>query len=203
MLQRLGDRPRGAPPEPAPDGGAGEARTDRVDRGAVRRVGVDVGNQRGERNPAQLGGERGREREDVGDHHLGRELLHQRQRVARGVHDRLVEVQRLEAVGGHAVLGCGGESHALGLDGSAPALPCLQRHVVPTRGERASERDHREGVAGVAERAEQHATRTAPGQRAASIADLFPSWHHRRRPQALIVGTGSTPRPVPPPAAAA
>ena len=39
----------------------------------------------------------------------------------------------------------------------APARPGLQRDVVPARGERPPEGDHREGVAGVAEGAQQDA----------------------------------------------
>ncbi len=74
-----------------------------------------------------------------------------------GVDDGFVEVERLGALREDLVLGGGREADALGLDVLLPALPGLQRDVVPARDERAPERDHREGVAGVAEGAEQHA----------------------------------------------
>ncbi len=60
------------------------------------------------------------------------------------------------------VLGGGGEAHTLRLDVCAPALPRLQRHLVPAGCERASERNHREGVAGVSEGAEEDPPRAGP-----------------------------------------
>ncbi len=102
-----------------------------------------------------LGCERGSEREDVGDGDVGTQLAHERQRVARGVHDGLVEGERLGARGKHLVLGCGREGDALGFDLCLPARPRLQRDGVPSCRERAPERDHRKRVAGVAEGAQQ------------------------------------------------
>ncbi len=81
-----------------------------------------------------------------------------------GVHDGLVEVERLGPRREHLVLGRGGEGHALGLDVRLPAPPGLQRDVVPARGERAAERDHREGVTRVAEGAQQDAHRRTGGR---------------------------------------
>ena len=93
----------------------------------------------------------------------GLQLPHERPRVERGVHDGLIEVQRLGSGRKHLVLGRGRRRHALGLDVLAPARPRLQRDVVPARDERASERDHREGVAGVAKGAQQHPQRPSGG----------------------------------------
>ncbi len=73
-----------------------------------------------------------------------------------GLDDGLVEVQRLGARGEDLVLGRRREGEALGLDVLAPARPGLQRDLVAAGRERAPERDHREGVAGVAEGAQQH-----------------------------------------------
>ena len=58
-------------------------------------MGVDVRDQRRARTSLELGGERGREREDVCDDDVGLQLTHERPRVVRDVHDRLVEVERL------------------------------------------------------------------------------------------------------------
>ena len=92
-----------------------------------------------------------REREDVRDHHVRLDLAHERQRVPRRTHHRLVEVQRLRPGGEHLILGRRGELESLALHVLLPALPRLQRDAVATRGQGAGERDHRERVAGVAE----------------------------------------------------
>ncbi len=104
-LQSVLNRARGAPPEGAAKRGAWQAGADRVDRGARWRVGVHVGDERRDGYFLELGGERGGEREDVGDHDLRLELTHERERVAGGVHDRLVEVERLRPVREDVVLG--------------------------------------------------------------------------------------------------
>ena len=77
---------------------------------------VDVGDQRRARHALELGRERRREREDVGDGDVRAQLAHERERVERGVHDGLVEVERLGPRGKDLVLGRGRERHALGLD---------------------------------------------------------------------------------------
>ena len=121
-------------------------------RAAVR---VHVRDQRRPRPAVELGRERRREREDVGDDDLGGELAHERQRVVGGVDDGLVEVERLGALREDLVLGRGRERHPLALDVALPAPPGLQRDLVTARHERAAERDHRKSVAGVAEGAQQ------------------------------------------------
>src|SRR5204863_3304922 len=66
------------------------ASAERVD-GEVRfTVGIDVGDERCARHARELARQRGREREDVGDEHVGRHLANERQRVPGGVHDGLV-----------------------------------------------------------------------------------------------------------------
>ncbi len=96
------------------------------------------------------------------------------------MHDRLVEVERLGPRGEHLVLGRRREVESLRLDVPPASAPRLQRDVVPARGERAAERDHREGVTGVAEGAEQHPSRW-PRVRSASA-------RHRRDASAGELG---------------
>ena len=122
-----------------------------------RAVRVDVGDEGGAGHVLELGGESGGEREDVGNDRVGAQLAHQRLRVDGGVDHRLVEVERLRPGGEHLVLGGGGERETLGLDVVAPARPRLQRHLVAAGAQGAAEGDHREGVARIAERAEQQA----------------------------------------------
>ncbi len=150
------DRPLGAAPERPPGGGARQPGAERVDREVGLPVRVDVGDERGSRTAVELGGERGGEREDVCDDDVGAQLAHERERVDGRVHDRLVEVKRLGPAGKDLVLRRGSEVEPLGLDVLLPAPPGLKRHVVSAGGERAPEGDHREGVPGVAEGAEQH-----------------------------------------------
>ena len=54
-----------------------------------------MGDERGAWDPDELGGKRWSQREDVVDDHVRLQLAHQRERVASGVYDRLVEIQRL------------------------------------------------------------------------------------------------------------
>ncbi len=91
------------------------------------------------------------------DDHVRFQLTHQWERVAGGIDDSLVEIQRLIADRKCAVLRGGGEGDALRLHRHAPALPCLKCHVMATGEQGAPEPDHRECVAGVAEGAEQQA----------------------------------------------
>ena len=94
-LQAAGDGALGTTPQRAPQPGAGEAGAERVDRKVRFAVWIHVGDERGERQLLELGGERGGEREDVGDDGVRLELAQQRLGIARGVHDRLVEIERL------------------------------------------------------------------------------------------------------------
>ncbi len=162
-LQAVLHGARGASPEGAAERGARQAGADRVDRGASGGWGCTWGISVAPGTLLKLGGERGGEREDVGDHHLRFELAHERERVAGGVHDGLVEVQRRPAaIREDVVLGGGGEAHTLRLHVARASAPRLQRHLVPARRQRAPERDHREGVARIPEGAEQHPPRTGP-----------------------------------------
>ena len=79
--------------------------------------------------------------------------------LARGAHGRLVRLERPLARGEDLVLGRGGERHPGRLGGLLPAPPGLQRDRVAARDERLAEREHRERVARVAERAEVDAQR--------------------------------------------
>ena len=117
-------------------------------RFAVR---VHVGHEGRARNLLLLRRQRRGEREDVCHNHVGRRLAHQRQRLARGVHHRLVEVKRLGSGGKHLILGGGGKRQALALYVRAPARPRLQRDLMAARGQRSAEGDHRKRVAGIAE----------------------------------------------------
>ncbi len=87
--------------------------------------------------------------------------LDERQGVDRRMDHRLVEAERLGAVGKDAVLGRGGEGEALGLHVRLPA-----RHVCSVTRARARERpaqgDHRERVARIAEGAQQDSARGHP-----------------------------------------
>ncbi|HVA19760.1 MAG TPA: hypothetical protein VMU55_06285 [Solirubrobacteraceae bacterium] len=119
--------------------------------------------ERRARNRAQLGREGRTEREDVMHDDVGAHLLDERERVARGVDDRLVEVEGpgpAIGIGGwdreRAVLGRGRERQPLGLHMLAPPTPRLKRYVVPARAQRAAQGDHGKRVPGIAEGAEQH-----------------------------------------------
>ena len=138
---------------PAPR--ARQPRAAGVRRAAGRHARVEVGDDRPDRHALELARQRGREREDVGDHDGGGDLAHEVDGLARRPLDRLVGRQRPLAGGEDVVLGRGGEAHPLALDVLLPALPGLQRHRVAAGGELAAERDHRERVPGVAEGAEQ------------------------------------------------
>ena len=108
-----------------------------------------------DRHALELAGERGREREDVGDDDRRRHVAHERDRLARRALDRLVGRQRALARGEDVVLRRRREGHPLALDVLLPAPPGLQRDRMPAARELAAERDHREGVPGVAEGPEQ------------------------------------------------
>ena len=112
-LEAALDGPGGAPPQGAPGGGPGQASAERVDREAGSAVRIDVGDERGAAHALELGGERGCEREDVGDHGVRSQLAHERLRVARGLNDGLVEVERLGPGWEHLVLGGGRERETL------------------------------------------------------------------------------------------
>ena len=158
-LQALVNDLVGATPEGASGSGARHARAERVDGETARAVGMDMRDEGGARSPIELGGEGGGEREDVVDDDMGLHVAHERERVAGGARDGGVEVERWRAgiAGGEdAILGGGGEGEPLGFDLVLPALPGLQRDVVSARGKGTPEGDHGEGVAGVAEGAEQH-----------------------------------------------
>src|SRR5207248_678380 len=147
------DRSLGTPPQGPTESRACEARAERVDREVGLTVRIDVRYERRARDLFQLRGERGGEREDVRDEHIRRRRSQERERVTRGVNDRLVEIERLGPRGKHLILRRGREREALGLDVVAPAPPGLKRDLVASRPQRPSEGDHRKGVAGVAESA--------------------------------------------------
>ncbi|HLL92900.1 MAG TPA: hypothetical protein VK252_08170 [Solirubrobacteraceae bacterium] len=160
-LQASLDRGVRAPPQRAAHRRARQAGAERVDGEVRRHVWVDVGDQRRARPAVDLRRQRGGQREDVRHHHVWGQLAHQRDRVRGRMHHRLIEVQRLRTRGEDLVLRRRRERQALILDVLLPARPRLQRHLMPARRQRAPQRDHREGVARVAERAQQDAHQPA------------------------------------------
>src|SRR5713226_644010 len=116
---------------------------------------VYVRHERRGRHALELAGQRGGEREDVGDDRVRPRLGHQRARLGRGAHRGDVGLQRPRRGGEDLVFGRRGESHSRRLDVLAPPAPGLQHDLVAARRERPPERDHREGMAGVAEGSEQ------------------------------------------------
>ena len=91
----------------------------------------------------------------------GANASHRRHGLARGVDGRLVGLHRPLARGEDLVLGRRGERHPGRLGVLLPAPPRLQRDGVAARDERLAEREHRERVARVAERAEVDAQAAA------------------------------------------
>ena len=92
---------------------------------------------------------------------VGRERRHERPRLPRRAHHRLVGLQRPLERGEDVVLRRRRERACpSALDVVLPALPRLQRHLVPARAQRAPERDDRERVARVAEGAQEQPQRT-------------------------------------------
>ena len=154
LLEALVDGALEAAPEPGSRARARKPRAERVGREAGGRPRVHVRHQGRERHAAELGGQRGRGREDVRDRDVGRERLDRRDRLAGGMDGRLVGLQRPLAGGEDLVLRRGGELDPGRLRRLLPAAPGLQRDGVAAVDERLAEREHRERVAGIAERAE-------------------------------------------------
>jgi hypothetical protein len=124
---------------------------------------VHVRHERRDRHAAELGGERRRGREDVGHGDVGRERPHLRDGLACRLDGRLERLERALAGREDLVLGRGGEPHPGGLGRLAPALPGVERDRVTARHERRAEREHRERVPGIAERAEVDAQHRPAG----------------------------------------
>ena len=112
---------------------------------------VDVGDQRRQRHPGLLGGQRRRQGEDVADGDVGAHLLQQRQQRPR----RLGGVVAVGGVGigrrEHPVFLRRGEAEPGSLDRRPPLLPGLDHHLVPAPGQRPPQGDRREYVSRVAE----------------------------------------------------
>jgi hypothetical protein len=148
------------PVRPAPERGADPCARppspDRERRQPGREIGVDVRHERRHRHTFELGGERRRGRQDVRDHDVGLERADELPRHLRRERRRLIRLQRPLSRGEDLVLGSGGEVHARGLGGLAPALPRLDPDVVAARHELGPQGDDRKGVPRVAERAQQH-----------------------------------------------
>ena len=98
----------------------------------------------------------------------GRSSPHERQRVHRGAgrRPRRSPVARGRE-GKTSYSGAGAKLRPSASTSPSPALPGLERDVVPAGGQRRPEGDHREGVAGVAEGAQQDPRRSRRGQAAA------------------------------------
>ncbi len=144
-----------AVPCPTADDGARQPCADRVRREAGVGSRIDVRDQRCDRNTGELGRERRRQREDVGDDHVGSQLLDERQRVARRPYDGLVGLQCTTQGGEDVVLGRRREAEALRLDLRLPPTPGLHDHLVPVPAEGPPEGDDRERVSRIPEGAEQ------------------------------------------------
>jgi hypothetical protein len=95
---------------------------------------VYVGNQRGAWDACDLAGERGTQSENVVHDDMWLQFPHERERVAGGIDDGLVEVEWLFADWEDAVLGSWGECESLCLHMRAPTLPGLQRNLVAAGG---------------------------------------------------------------------
>ena len=154
LLEPLARRAGRTRATPAAERRARQPRADRVGREAGRRPRMHVRDQRGHGHAAELRGERRGGGEDVGDRDVGRERLDRRDGLPRGAHRGLVGLERPLARREHLVLGRGGERHPRRARGLLPAPPGLQRDGVAAGDERLAEREHGEGVARVAERAE-------------------------------------------------
>src|SRR5205814_10366156 len=96
--------------------------------------------------------------------------------------------QRALAGGEDVVLRRRRERHALRLGGRLPALPGLERDLVAAPDQFAPERDDRERVAWIAERAEQEPTRALRYAASSASSAIFRSWSMRSsRVQAIGV----------------
>src|SRR5437588_1277930 len=122
--------------------------------------------ERRDRHPLELAGHRRREGEDVVHDGVRRELGHGGPRLAGGANDRLVWLERSLPGGEHGVFGGGDESHSGGLHVVAPARPGLEYDVVTPSDQPRPEREHRESVAWVSERAEEQTKRPRAALRA-------------------------------------
>jgi hypothetical protein len=107
--------------------------------------------------PLELGGERARDREDVGDDQLGIDAADQLARDARRLDGGRVGLERPLASGEDLVLRGRREADALALGVVAPAVPGLESDVVAAARQLGAEGDRREGVSGIAEGGEQEA----------------------------------------------
>ena len=142
-------------PEPSAECASRRQRADRVGRGPRRCARVDVGDECCDPHSRSLSGECRREREDVVDDDIRLALLYQRLRLLGRLEDSLVGLQRRLAGRKDGVLRRWRKGQAFAEHDLFPLPRGLKRHIVPARAKRAAERDHREGVARVAEGTEQ------------------------------------------------
>ena len=146
-------------PETPPARGARQARAERVGGRVRRQVRMHVRDQRRDRHALQLPCKRRAQGEDVRHHRVRSQPRDVRPRVARRAHDRLVGLQRRVLRREDGILGRGDERQPGRLGVRAPALPGLERDRVTASRKRRAEREHREGVAGIAERAQEQPQR--------------------------------------------
>ena len=141
----------------APSGVRGSRAPSRVRREAGRAAaGRRAGRASRPGTSAQLGRQRRRQRQDVRRRRRRARKSRTSGSVSRAAaHRGLVGLQRPPERGEDLVLRRGGERHPGRLDVPLPLDPGLQAHVVPALDQPRAQREHRERVPGVAERAEQ------------------------------------------------
>jgi hypothetical protein len=152
----IGRRAKGSP-EPAAPLGSWWQRSNRVGRGTGRGARINVGDKRGDLHSSPLSGQSGSQCEDVVNDDVGRTLVDKRLGLLGGPKNSLVWLERRLPGGEDGVFGRGRKCQPLTSHNLLPLPSRLQSHLVAGCAQRTAKRDHREGVARVAEGAEQQA----------------------------------------------
>ena len=112
--------------------------------------------QRRHRDALELAGHRRRERQDVVHDDIGPQLGDRTPRVCPVARTTASYISNgSPAPGNSGYSGADTNRIPARLDVLAPARPGLERHLVPARRQLGAEREHREGVTGLAERAQE------------------------------------------------
>ena len=114
-----------------------------------------MGNERRDLHAGPLSRQRGRQRQDVVDDDLWVTFGHERLRFLGRLQDCLVGLQWRLTGREDGVFRRRRKGQSFAAYKLLPLPRGLQRHLVAARAQRAAERDHREGMARVAEGAEQ------------------------------------------------
>jgi hypothetical protein len=116
-----------------------------------------VGDKRRDLYTGPLSGQSGSQCEDVVNDDVGRTLVDKRLGLLGGPKNSLVWLERRLPGGEDGVFGRGRKCQPLTSHNLLPLPSRLQSHLVAGCAQRTAKRDHREGVARVAEGAEQQA----------------------------------------------